>query len=36
MLCLVGNSSLEILFGNEHVIYMKVLTLTRLLIEMEQ
>ena len=36
MLCLVGNSSLEILFGDERMIYIKVVTLTRLPIEMEQ
>ena len=36
MLCLVGNSSLEILFGDECMIYIKVVTLTRLPIEMEQ
>ena len=36
MLCLVGNSSLEILFGNERMIYMKAVALTYLPIEMEQ
>ena len=36
VLCLVGNSSLEILFGNERMIYIKVVTLTHLPIEMEQ